>query len=634
VPVRILGISAYYHDSAACLVEDGRIVAAAQEERFTRKKHDAGFPGQAVAFCLRQAGISVRQLDLVGFYEKPLVKFSRLLETYIACAPHGLKSYLTAMPLWLADKLWMSDDLRDHLDGYDGEILFGEHHESHAASAFYPSPFEQAAVVTIDGVGEWATSSIGIGRGHEIELLRELRFPHSLGLLYSAFTYFTGFKVNSGEYKVMGLAPYGEPKYVTLIKDRLIEIRDDGSLWMNMEYFTYPSGLTMTGGAFERLLGGPARRPESRLTQREMDLARSIQDVTEEVMLKMTAFAHRESGLRDLCLAGGVALNCVGNGRVLREGPFEEIWIQPAAGDAGGAVGVALALWHRHLGKPRVSPERAGTWERPSQRAAGAGGARRSGSPRKYADGMNGAYLGPAFAEEEIGSFLERSGYPARRHAPGDLADLVARYVAEEKVVGLLLGRMEFGPRALGGRSIIGDARSPKMQSVMNLKIKFRESFRPFAPAVLREHVPEWFEFDGDSPYMLLVADVQRSHRLPLSPGHKLAWGIDQLNIPRSDVPAITHVDYSARIQTVRRDTNPVYYDIIEAFYRRTGCPVIVNTSFNVRGEPIVCTPEDAYRCFMRTNMDVLVLENFVLEKAEQAPVAADELWREEFVLD
>jgi len=634
VPVRILGISAYYHDSAACLVEDGRIVAAAQEERFTRKKHDAGFPGQAVAFCLRQAGISVRELDLVGFYEKPLVKFSRLLETYIACAPHGLKSYLTAMPLWLADKLWMSDDLRDHLDGYEGEILFGEHHESHAASAFYPSPFEQAAVVTIDGVGEWATSSIGIGRGHEIELLRELRFPHSLGLLYSAFTYFTGFKVNSGEYKVMGLAPYGEPKYVTLIKDRLIEIRDDGSLWMNMEYFTYPSGLTMTGGAFERLLGGPARRPESRLTQREMDLARSIQDITEEVMLKMTAFAHRESGLRDLCLAGGVALNCVGNGRILREGPFEEIWIQPAAGDAGGAVGVALALWHRHLGKPRVSPERAGTWERPSQRAAVAAGSRRSGSPRKYADGMNGAYLGPAFAEEDISSFLERSGYPARRFAPGDLADLVARYVAEEKVVGLLLGRMEFGPRALGGRSIIGDARSPKMQSVMNLKIKFRESFRPFAPAVLREHVHEWFELDGDSPYMLLVADVQPSHRLPLSREHRLAWGIDQLNIPRSDVPAITHVDYSARIQTVRRDTNPVYYDIIEAFYRRTGCPVIVNTSFNVRGEPIVCTPEDAYRCFMRTNMDALVLENFVLEKAEQAPVAADERWREEFVLD
>ncbi|HEY3045165.1 MAG TPA: carbamoyltransferase, partial [Vicinamibacterales bacterium] len=633
--VRILGLSAYYHDSAACLVEDGRIVAAAQEERFTRKKHDAGFPSRAVEYCLREAGITVGQLDLVGFYEKPLVKFSRLIETYIACAPRGLRSYLMALPLWLSDKLWMSDDIREHLGGYEGEILFGEHHESHAASAFYPSPFETAAIVTMDGVGEWATSSIGFGRGNEIELLRELRFPHSLGLLYSAFTYFTGFRVNSGEYKVMGLAPYGEPKYVKLIKDHLVEIRDDGSLWMNMEYFTYPSGLTMTGAALERLIGGPARLPESKLTQREMDLARSIQDITEEVMLKMTAFAHRETGLRDLCLAGGVALNCVGNGRILRDGPFDQIWIQPAAGDAGGSLGVALALWHRHLDKPRTSPERAGTWERPP---VGSGFSRigppQGGPHGKYADGMSGSYLGPSFSEDEIAAFLASKGYKARRLARPALAEEIAGFIAAEKVVGLFLGRMEFGPRALGGRSIVGDARSPKMQSVMNLKIKFRESFRPFAPAVLREHVHEWFELDGDSPYMLLVADVQPSHRLPKPPGVEALWGIEQLNVPRSDVPAITHVDYSARIQTVRRETNPDYYNIINAFYRKTGCPVIVNTSFNVRGEPIVCTPEDAYRCFMRTNMDVLVLENFILEKTEQAPVTEDQRWREEFVLD
>jgi carbamoyltransferase len=652
VAVRILGISAYYHDSAACLVEDGRIVAAAQEERFTRKKHDPSFPSQAVAYCLSEAGIGVHQLDLVGFYEKPIVKFSRLLETYIACAPRGLKSYLTALPLWLGHKLWMSEDIRQQLEGkgtgaaettYKGEILFGEHHESHAASAFYPSPFEQAAIVTMDGVGEWATSSIGAGRGSEIEMLRELRFPHSLGLLYSAFTYFTGFRVNSGEYKVMGLAPYGEPKYVKLIKDHLLEIRDDGSLWMNMEYFTYPSGFTMTGGALERLMGGPARQPESKLTQREMDLARSIQDITEEVMLKMAVFAHRETGLRDLCLAGGVALNCVGNGRILRDGPFDQIWIQPAAGDAGGSLGVALALWHRHLDKPRLSPERAGTWERPA-RSVGSGFSRigpPQGEPHrkyanlpKYADGMSGSYLGPGFSGDEIAGFLATNNYKARRVARPALAEEIAGFIAAEKVVGLLLGRMEFGPRALGGRSIVGDARSPKMQSVMNLKIKFRESFRPFAPAVLRERVHEWFEFDGDSPYMLLVADVHPRHRLPAAGGVDGLWGIEQLNVPRSDVPAITHVDYSARIQTVRRETNPVYYDIIDAFYRKTGCPVIVNTSFNVRGEPIVCTPEDAYRCFMRTNMDVLVLENFILEKTEQTPIAVDPSWREEFVLD
>ena len=460
--VRIRGISAYYHDSAACLVEDGRIVAAAQEERFTRKKHDAGFPSHAVEYCLREAGIGLDRLDLVGFYEKPLVKFSRLVETYIACAPAGLKSYLTALPLWLSEKLWMSDDIRDHLDGYEGEILFGEHHESHAASAFFPSPFEEAAIVTMDGVGEWATSSVGVGRGHQLELLREMRFPHSLGLLYSAFTYFTGFRVNSGEYKVMGLAPYGQPTYVKLIKDHLIQIEDDGSLWMNMEYFTYPAGFTMTGGALERLIGGPARAPESPLTQREMDLARSIQDITEEVMLKTTAFAHRETGLRDLCLAGGVALNCVGNGRILREGPFEQIWIQPAAGDAGGALGVAMAIWHRHLEKPRTSPERAGTWERPSERNGIANTPAVKRPLPKYADGMNGSYLGPSFSEEDIARFLESKGYQARRVAPPALVDELASPIAEENVVGLLLGRMEFGPTALGARSIVGGVSAPQ----------------------------------------------------------------------------------------------------------------------------------------------------------------------------
>ena len=627
MPTRILGISAYYHDSAACLVEDGRIVAAAQEERFTRKKHDASFPSRAVDYCLREAGTTMNALDLVGFYEKPLVKFARLLETYSAYAPRGWKSYLKAMPMWLSEKLWMADDIRERLDGYEGQVLFGEHHESHAASAFYPSPFEQAAVVTMDGVGEWATSSIGVGRGHEIEMLRELRFPHSLGLLYSAFTYFTGFRVNSGEYKVMGLAPYGEPKYVQTIKDHLLDIRDDGSLWMNMDYFTYPHGLTMTGGGFEKIFGGPARKPESKLTQREMDLARSIQEITEEVMLKMTAFAHRETGMRDLCLAGGVALNCVGNGRLLREGPFDNVWIQPAAGDAGGALGVALNLWHRYSDQPRVSPEAAGTWER---RAAGAP----PSAPRKYADGMQGSFLGPRFSEDEIARFVDANGYRAHRYERAAVADAVAALMADEKVIGLFQGRMEFGPRALGGRSIIGDARSPKMQSVMNLKIKFRESFRPFAPAVLREHAAEWFELDDDSPYMLLVADVAPSRRLPVPASSGALWGIERLNVPRSIVPAITHVDYSARVQTVRRDTNPLYYDIIAAFHRRTGCPVIVNTSYNVRGEPIVGTPEDAYRCFMRTDMDALVLENVILLKSEQTPIVEDESWRKEFVLD
>ena len=633
----ILGISAYYHDSAACLVADGRVVAAAQEERFTRKKHDAAFPTHAVAYCLREAGITAAQLDLVGFYEKPLVKFSRLLETYVASAPLGLRSYLMAMPLWLTEKLWMSDDIADRLEGYEGPILFGEHHESHAASAFYPSPFEHAAVVTMDGVGEWATSSIGVGRGHDLEILHELRFPHSLGLLYSAFTYFAGFRVNSGEYKVMGLAPYGEPKYVKAIRDHVVDIKDDGSLWMNQDYFTYAHGLTMTGSRMEQLLGGPARKPESRLTQREMDLARSIQEITEEVMLKMTAFAHKETGMRDLCLAGGVALNCVGNGRILREGPFEQVWVQPAAGDAGGALGVALSLWHRHLDRPRTSPESTGSWERPKKVLAvpTVPGVLRGLVPvPKYADGMSGSYLGPQFSEAEIADSIARGGWVARRVDRTALADEVAAVLASEKVVGLLQGRMEFGPRALGGRSILGDPRSPKMQAQMNLKIKFRESFRPFAPSVLREHVADWFELDGDSPYMLMVADVNQERLVPVPPEAESLWGIEKLNVPRSTVPAITHVDYSARIQTVRRETSPLYYDIMAAFHARTGCPVIINTSFNVRGEPIVCSPEDAYRCFMRSDMDVLVLENFLLEKADQPKRAEDENWKTEFVLD
>ena len=627
----VLGISAYYHDSAACLVVDGRIVAAAQEERFTRKKHDAAFPTQAVAYCLREAGLTPAQLNYVAFYEKPLVKFERLLETYSSLAPRGWRSYLMAMPTWLGEKLWMSDDIADHLEGFEEQILFGEHHESHAASAFYPSPFEQAAVVTMDGVGEWATSSIGVGRGNDLEIIRELRFPHSLGLLYSAFTYFAGFKVNSGEYKVMGLAPYGEPKYVDLIKKHLVEIRDDGSLWMNQEYFTYAHGLTMTGSKLEALIGGPARKPESLLTQREMDLARSIQEITEEVMLKMTAFAHKETGMRDLCLAGGVALNCVGNGRVLREGPFEQIWIQPAAGDAGGALGVAMSIWHRHLQKPRQSAESLGTWQRTGKLE---GRWQKAEGTPKYADGMSGSYLGPKFSEAEIAAAIKEGGWVATRFEPDQVADIVGEHLASERVVGLMQGRMEFGPRALGGRSILGDARSPKMQAVMNLKIKFRESFRPFAPAVLREHVAEWVELNGESPYMLLVADVKTERRLPVPAEAEKLWGIEKLNVPRSTVPAITHVDYSARIQTVRRETNPLYYDIMAAFNRRTGCPVIVNTSFNVRGEPIVCSPQDAYRCFMRTNMDVLVLENFILERTAQPTREEDEQWKTEFVLD
>jgi carbamoyltransferase len=606
-PIRILGLSAYYHDSAACLLVDGQIVAAAQEERFSRKKHDERFPSQAVDYCLKQAGIGRHEVDFVGFYEKPLVKFDRLLESYIASAPRGLRSYLMAMPVWLGQKLWLADEIRSEL-GIEKEVLFGDHHESHAASAFYPSPFEEAAVLTIDGVGEWTTSSVAHGNGAGLSMIREMRFPHSVGLLYSAFTYFTGFKVNEGEYKIMGLAPYGEPTYVKAIRDHIVDIHEDGSIKLNLDYFEFVHGLTMTGGGFERLFGGPRREPDDPVTQREMDLARSVQEITEEVMLRMAKTAHSETGSHKLCLAGGVALNCVGNGRLLREGPFDDIWIQPAAGDAGGALGVACALWHRYLGKPRVSAEASGTW----QPRAGGGS---DGTAPAYADAMQGSLLGPAFSDGDIAAWLQANHVEGEQVDRRALPARIAELIAAGNVIGLFQGRMEFGPRALGCRSIIADARSADMQSVLNLKIKFRESFRPFAPAVLREHVAEWFEFDAESPYMLLVADVAPSRRLPAPPGVEALWGIEKLKVARSTIPAVTHVDDSARIQTVRRTDNPLYYDIIRAFYDLTGCPVIVNTSFNVKDEPIVCTPADAYHCFMNTGMDVLVMESFLVTK-------------------
>ena len=606
-PIRILGLSAYYHDSAACLLVDGEVVAAAQEERFSRKKHDERFPSQAVAYCLRQAGITRDEVDYVGFYEKPLVKFDRLLESYIASAPRGLRSYLMAMPMWLSQKLWLAEEIQSEL-GITKEVLFGDHHESHAASAFYPSPFEEAAVLTIDGVGEWTTSSVAHGNGAALSMIREMRFPHSVGLLYSAFTYFTGFKVNEGEYKIMGLAPYGAPTYVKAIRDHVVEIHEDGSIRLNLEYFEFVHGLTMTGSGFERLFGGPRRDPDAPVTQREMDLARSVQEITEEVMLRMAKSARAETGSRKLCLAGGVALNCVGNGRLLREGPFDDIWIQPAAGDAGGALGVACALWHRYLGKPRVSAEASGTWK---PRAS----AQPGGAPPAYADAMQGSLLGPSYSDEDIAAWLKAKNVEGVRLERGVLAARIAELIAAGNVIGLFQGRMEFGPRALGCRSIIADARSTEMQSVLNLKIKFRESFRPFAPAVLRERVAEWFEFDAESPYMLMVADVASSRRVPPPPGAEALWGIEKLKVARSTIPAVTHVDDSARIQTVRRTDNPLYYDIIHAFGELTGCPVIVNTSFNVKDEPIVCTPDDAYRCFMNTGMDVLVMESFLLRK-------------------
>src|SRR5437764_3349894 len=589
----ILGISAYYHDPAACLVRDGEVMAAAQEERFTRRKHDHRYPVRAVEFCLKRAGITADELDHVAFYDKPLLKFERLLETYLDYAPKGLRSFLMAMPLWLREKLWIREQVSKEV-GFEGRVLFTEHHESHAASAFFPAPFESAAVLTMDGVGEWATSSYGYGRGNELHLLAELHFPHSLGLLYSAFTYYTGFKVNSGEYKVIGLAPYGEPKYVKLMLDELVDLRADGSLRLNMKYFNYCQGLTMTNGEFDRLFGGPARKPESQLTQREMDLARSIQEVTEEAMLRMARHVQRETGERNLCLAGGVALNCVGNGRILREGPFEQVWIQPAAGDAGGALGACLSTWYQYLGNTRDVEQVCGG----------------------HADGMRGSYLGPDFSNEEIRAFLDTTGATYRRLEHNELAEYVAGLLAQEKVVGWFQGRMEFGPRALGARSILGDPRSPRMQAQMNLKIKYRESFRPFAPSVLRERVGDYFELDCDSPYMLLVAPVREHLRREMTVEEEKLFGIEKLRVPRSEIPAVTHVDYSARVQTVRREDNPLYHELLSAFERLTGCAVLVNTSFNVRGEPIVCTPAEAYACFMRTEMDCLVLGPFRLLKS------------------
>jgi carbamoyltransferase len=637
----VLGISAFYHDSAACIVVDGEIIAAAQEERFTRIKHDAAFPTNAVRYCLKEAGLTVEQLDHVGFYDKPILKFDRLLETYLDHAPAGFPSFVKAMPPWLKEKLWMPDMIRLELAKAGGTTdekaakkrarqfrwtpLFGDHHESHAASAFYPSPFEEAAILTVDGVGEWATSTLGVGRGNDVTLLKELTFPDSVGLLYSAFTYYAGFKVNSGEYKVMGLAPYGEPKYVSLIKEKLVEIRDDGSIRMNHEYFGYAHRLRMTNAAFDTLFGGPAREPDTLLTQKEMDLARSIQVVVEEVMVKISRYLHRETGMKRLCMAGGVALNCVANGAILRDGTFDDIWIQPAAGDAGGAVGVALAIWHRYLDQPRLSPETAGTWRSSRGKAEGV---------PPYADGMKGAYLGPSHSEEEIEAFLRTGSFPYTKHLRDELPQVIADLLAAGKVVGLHQGRMEFGPRALGARSIIGDARSPTMQATMNLKIKYREGFRPFAPSVLREEVADWFELDVDSPYMLLVADVVEKRRRTMTAEEATRWGIDKLNAVRSEIPAVTHIDYSARIQTVRREMNPFYWEIIEAFRKTTGCPVIVNTSFNVRGEPIVCTPQDSYRCFMRTELDVLVLESCLLKKEEQPKFEEQGDWRSRFALD
>ncbi len=603
----ILGISAFYHDSAASLVRDGQIIAAAQEERFTRKKHDPGFPARAVEYCLREGGVNVGELDAVAFYEKPFLKFDRILHTYLSYAPSGLRSFLMAIPLWIRERIWMKELIRKEL-GYEGKLLFPEHHESHAASAFFPSPFDEAAILTVDGVGEWTTTSFGIGRGNQVTMQSELQFPHSLGLLYSVFTYFTGFKVNSGEYKLMGLAPYGEPKYVDAILRELVDLKPDGSFRLNMRYFNYGVGLTMTNSRFARLFGGPPRIPESRLTQREMDLARSVQEVTEEIMLRMARHVRQQTGMKHLCLAGGVALNCVANGRILREGVFDDIWIQPAAGDAGGALGAALLAWHQYFGKPRPVP--------------------------RDGDIQLGSFLGPSFSNAEIRSFLQDRQAPFVELADEELPDKVASLVKAEKVIGWFQGRMEFGPRALGARSIIGDARSPKMQEVMNLKIKFRESFRPFAPAVLAERVSEYFELDRQSPYMLLVAPVARSQRRDLTEAEKSRFGLEKLLTVRSSLPAVTHVDDSARIQTVTAQTNPLFHRLIQRFADLSGCPVIINTSFNVRGQPIVCTPEDAFLCFMRTNMDYLVLGNFLLEKTEQKPLDKDIDWLREYELD
>jgi carbamoyltransferase len=604
--MNILGISAFYHDSAAALINDGEIISAAQEERFTRKKHDHNFPINAVNFCMNRSNLKIEDIDIVAFYDKPFLKFERILETYLAFAPVGIKSFIKAMPLWIREKLWMKELIKNFM-GYEGKIIFPEHHESHAASAFYPSPFNEAAILTMDGVGEWTTTSFGTGIKNKIELFADIKFPHSLGLLYSAFTYYTGFKVNSGEYKVMGLAPYGEPKFKDLILNEIIDVKDDGSFRMNMDYFNYCAGLTMTNSKFNKLFGAPPRKPESKLTQREMDLARSVQDVTEEIVLKLGRHVFKETGMKNLTLAGGVALNCVANGKLLREGPFENIWIQPAAGDAGGALGAALIAWHQYLDKPREANG-------------------------KF-DSQKGSYLGPEYSSEEIALFLQEKEILFEKLNEDELAEKAALLLADEKVLGWFNGRMEFGPRALGGRSIIGDARSPKMQSVMNLKIKFRESFRPFAPAVLAEKVSDYFELDKESPYMLLVTDVKKERQIQSTDGKDL-FGIDKLNQIRSDLPAITHVDFSARIQTVHKETNPLFHKLISKFFDNYGCAVVINTSFNVRGEPIVSSLEDAYKCFMRTNMDYLVLGNLLIAKEGQQPLEEDVDWKKEFELD
>jgi carbamoyltransferase len=605
--MKILGLSCYYHDAAACLLVDGEIVAAASEERFTRIKHDSELPKNALEYCLGEAGITAADLDYVAFYDKPYLKFERILETYIASVPRGLPSYLQAVPLWIKKKLFIPHLIQTSLPGFEGQMLFPEHHESHAASAFYPSPYEEAAFLTVDGVGEWATTSYGVGRGHEIRIEKEIHFPHSLGLLYSAFTYYTGFKVNSGEYKVMGLAPYGEPRYVEAILEHLVDLKEDGSFRLDQRYFDYCSGLRMTSRRFHDLFGGPPRKPESKLTQREMDLARSVQVVCETAMLRMAEHVREVTGQKYLCLAGGVALNCVANGRILRECGYEDLWIQPAAGDAGGALGAALMVWHQYLGEPRsVRP-------RGTQR---------------------GSYLGPGFTDDEIGAVLDGFGARYEKLAPGDVPGRVAALIADDKVIGWFQGRMEYGPRALGARSILGDARSPQMQSTVNLKIKYRESFRPFAPSVLYDDIGEYFEIDRESPYMLLVAPVREAYRTPLDRDEKALFGIDKLKVRRSQVPAITHVDYSARIQSVHPDDNPLFYDMIRAFKELTGCPVIINTSFNVRGEPIVCKPEEAYTCFMRTDMDYLIAGSYLLAKPDQPEWEEKQDWREEFELD
>ncbi len=612
--MNILGISAYYHDSAAALLSDGVIVAAAQEERFTRKKHDSRFPENAINYCLVEAAISLADVDRVVFYDKPLVKFERLLETYLSYAPHGLRSFIAAMPIWLKEKLYLKTTLKKELQNLAGgtkedipALLFAEHHQSHAASAFYFSPFDRAAVLCLDGVGEWATTSAWRGDGKALEALWEIDFPHSLGLLYSAFTYYAGFRVNSGEYKLMGLAPYGEPKYVDTILDNLMDLKADGTFRLNMEYFNYCTGLTMTNKRFDRLFDGPPRAAESKLNQREMDIAASIQVVTETVVLRLAQTLHDESGESNLCLAGGVALNCVANGRVLRESPFENLWIQPAAGDAGGALGAAAIVWHQQQDQERTVNGK---------------------------DKMRGAFLGPRFGDEAVRKQLDQHGAVYEQLDDGVLFPKLAEILDSDNVVGWFQGRMEFGPRALGGRSIIGDPRSSKMQSVMNLKIKYRESFRPFAPSVLAERVSDYFELDVESPYMLIVAPVQNHLRVEMTEQQQHLFGIERLNVKRSELPAITHVDYSARVQTVHRDTNPRYYDLLKAFDARTGCGVLVNTSFNVRGEPIVCTPDDAYCCFMRTEMDYLVVNEFLLSKQDQPHWERDDTWKEEFELD